>query len=84
MLYFSANIIIIIKSKRIGCAGHAARMEQRWLHIGLSWGSQKEGDYWEYLDVYGRIILKWILEKYDGVVWTGFIWLRLWTRGELL
>jgi hypothetical protein len=24
------------------------------------------------------------LEKYDGVVWTGFIWLRLWTRGELL
>jgi hypothetical protein len=24
-----------------------------------------------------RIILKWILKKYDGIVWTGFIWLGI-------
>jgi hypothetical protein len=31
-----------------------------------------------------RIILKGILERQDGVVWTGFIWLRIGTIGELL
>jgi hypothetical protein len=29
----------------------------------------------ENLDVGGSIILKWIIEKYDGV-WPGFIWIR--------
>jgi len=24
----------------------------------------------------GKIILKWILKKWDGVAWTGLIWLR--------
>jgi hypothetical protein len=32
----------------------------------------------------GRIILEWILEKRDGNVWIGFIWLRIWTRGGLV
>jgi hypothetical protein len=31
-----------------------------------------------------RIILKWILDKWDGAVWTRFIWLRLGTCGGLL
>jgi hypothetical protein len=31
----------------------------------------------------GRIILRWILDKLDGVVWTGFIWLRIMTSGGL-
>jgi hypothetical protein len=30
-----------------------------------------------------RIILEWILEKYDGVVYNGFIWLRIETDGLL-
>jgi hypothetical protein len=30
---------------------------------------------YEDLGVDGRIILKWIVQKYDSVVWTGFIWL---------
>jgi hypothetical protein len=38
---------------------------------GFWWESHKEID----LDMGGRIILKSILEKLDGVVWTGFIWL---------
>jgi hypothetical protein len=30
------------------------------------------------------IILKWIIDRQDGVVWTGLIWLRIWTSGGLL
>jgi hypothetical protein len=30
----------------------------------------------EDLDV-GRIILKWILQRYYSLVWTGLIWLRI-------
>jgi hypothetical protein len=30
------------------------------------------------------IILKWILKKYDGSGWSGFIWLRVGTSGGLL
>jgi hypothetical protein len=29
----------------------------------------------------GRPILKWILEKGDGMVWIGLIWLRIGTSG---
>jgi hypothetical protein len=32
----------------------------------------------------GWIILRWILERRDGVSWTGLVWLRLGTGGELL
>jgi hypothetical protein len=31
-----------------------------------------------------RIILGWILERWDGVMWTGLVWLRIGTGGELL
>jgi hypothetical protein len=36
------------------------------------------------LNVGGRMILRWILEKQDGVVWTGLMWLRIGTSGGLL
>jgi hypothetical protein len=32
----------------------------------------------------GRIILKWILKKWDGEAWTGLIWLRIMTCGRFL
>jgi hypothetical protein len=32
----------------------------------------------------GRIILIWIIDKYGGVVWAAFIWLRIGTSGRLL
>jgi hypothetical protein len=30
------------------------------------------------------LLLGWILERWDGVMWTGLIWLRIGTGGELL
>jgi hypothetical protein len=41
-------------------------------------------DHLEDQDVDGRIISEWILGKWDGKLWTGFIWLRLKTSGEFL
>jgi hypothetical protein len=32
----------------------------------------------------GGWILGWILEKWDGVMWTGLVWLRIETGGEVL
>jgi hypothetical protein len=31
-----------------------------------------------------HLVLGWILERWDGVMWTGLIWLRIGTGGELL
>jgi hypothetical protein len=28
--------------------------------------------------------LEWILERWDGVMWTGLVWLRMGTGGKLL
>jgi hypothetical protein len=47
-------------------------------------GDLRERDHLEGLGVDGRIMLKWICEKWDGGTWAGFIWLRIWTGGGLL
>jgi hypothetical protein len=59
-------------------------MGRRGMHIGFWWENQKERDDLEDLDVGSRIILKWTLERQDGVVWTGLVWLRIGTSGGLL
>jgi hypothetical protein len=38
-------------------------MWRRGMHIGFWLESQKEREHWEDLDVGGRIILEWILER---------------------
>jgi hypothetical protein len=45
------------------------------MHIGYWWESQNIGEW---------TILKWILERYDGMEWNGWIWLRIGTNGGLL
>jgi hypothetical protein len=54
------------------------------MHIGYWWESQKERDHWEDQDVDGWTILKWILERSDGMVGIGSIWLRIGTDGGLM
>jgi hypothetical protein len=52
--------------------------------IDYWWESQRERDHYEDKDVGGWIILGCILERWDGVVWTGLVWLRIGSGGELL
>jgi len=66
------------------CAGHVARMgEMRNAYSNLvrkpEWNRSLGG-----LGVDGKIILEWILGKYGGKAWSGFIWLRIETSGGLL
>ena len=46
--------------------------------------SLRERDHWGDQDVDGRIILRWILRKWEGVVGTGWSWLRIGKGGGRL
>jgi hypothetical protein len=61
-----------------GCSTNGAKRNAYW------WENQKETDNWEGQDIGGWITLKWILEREDGLAWTGLIWLRIGTTGGLL
>jgi hypothetical protein len=43
------------------------------MHIGYWWESQKERDHCGDHDVGGWTILKWILERWDGVDWIDMV-----------
>jgi hypothetical protein len=74
----------MFKSRRMRWAGHIARMGRRGMHIEYWWESQNKIYNWEDQDVGGWTILKWIIERQDGMVRTGLIWLRIGTSGGLL
>jgi hypothetical protein len=65
--------------------GGACRMkggeEEHRLLVGES---QRVRDHYEYHDVGGWIILRWILKRQNVVLRTGLVWLRIGTSGELL
>jgi hypothetical protein len=42
----------------------------------FSWKTQREE---QHLEVFGRIMLLWILKRWGGMMWSGFIWLRIGT-----
>jgi len=54
------------------------------VYTGFWWGELKGKKHLEDLGVDGRMILRWIFRKWDVWAWTGLIWLRIGTGGELL
>jgi hypothetical protein len=80
-LYSSANMRVI-KSRRIRLAVHVALWEEEWCIQGVGGANLREGAHFEDRGIDGRIILKWIFEKWNGA-WPGLIWLKVGTGGRL-
>jgi hypothetical protein len=81
-LYFLPNIVRVVKSRRMRWAGHVARIgEGRGVYRVLGGGNLRERDHWGDPGVDGSIILRWIFRKWEGVVGTGWSWLRIGTGG---
>jgi hypothetical protein len=64
--------------------GECSTYGRRELYTGFWWGKLRERDHLEDSGVDGRIILRWIFMKGDGIgmEWTGLIWLRIGTGGS--
>jgi hypothetical protein len=60
-LYYSTNILTVIKSRRMRWAGHVARMGRGEVFTGFWLRGPKGKDHWEDLGVGRRITLKWTL-----------------------
>jgi hypothetical protein len=64
-LYFVPNIVRVIKSRRMRWVGHLAHMvERRGIHRILM-GKPEVKDHFADSGIDGRIILRWILGKWD-------------------
>jgi hypothetical protein len=66
-LYSLANIVRVVKSRRMRWVGHVARMGEGRVCTGFWLGILMERDHWGDPDVYGTIILKWIFRKWEGL-----------------
>ena len=76
-LYSLPNIVWVVKSRRMRWAGHVARMgEGRGVHRVLV-GKSEGRIHWRDPDVDGKIILRWIFRKWEGVMGTGWSWPRI-------
>ena len=78
-LHSLPNIVKVVKSRRMRWAWRVWGRGEGC--TGFWWGNLRERDHWGDPDVDGRIILKWIFRKWDGVVRTGWSWLRIGTGG---
>ena len=80
-LYSLPNIVRVVKSRRMRWAGHVACMGQDRGCTGCWWGSLRERAHFGDQVIDGRIILRWIFRKLEGVVETGWGWLKIGTGG---
>ena len=70
-LYFSPNIVRVIKSRRMRWAGHVARMGEERGVYRLLVGKPEGRNHWGDLGVDGQIILGWLSRRWDVCIWTG-------------
>jgi hypothetical protein len=75
-LYSSSDIIRVIKSRRMRCAGHVARMGDSRSVYRVLVGKPERKRSLEDTGLDGKIILRWIVKKWGRGTWTGCIWLR--------
>jgi hypothetical protein len=61
---------------------HSTNDEEEWWFVFSE--KVRERDHYDDQDISWWIILRWILERYNGVVWNGLVWLRIGTRGGFL
>jgi hypothetical protein len=83
-LYFSPSINRVMKSRRLKWAGHVARMGEKRGAYRVLVGKPEGKNHLENPGVDGKIILKWIIKKWDGQARTGLICLRRGAGGGLL
>jgi hypothetical protein len=82
LLVITTDIVVGFFVHTRGC-WHVARMgEVRGVHRVLV-GKPEGKSHWGDPDVDGRIILRWIFRKWEGVE-TGWSWLRIGTGGDHL
>jgi len=81
-LYSSPSIVWVIKLRIMRWAGHVARMkESRGVYRVSGEGNLRERDHLEDAGLDGKIILSWILRKWDVEVWTESSWHIIGTAG---
>jgi hypothetical protein len=80
-LYSLPNIVRVVRSRRMRWAGRVVCMVEERGVTGCWWGNLREKGRWGDTDVDGRIILRWMFRKLEGVVGTGWSWRRIGTCG---
>jgi hypothetical protein len=80
----SPIMIRVLKSIRMRCTGHVARMGRRGTHIWYYGEMREERNHQKDQDIGEWIILRCILEWQSGEGWTELSWLRIGAVGGLL